>query len=153
MLVVRRESPDQPEVIAFLKKADERVSFLYPGEGRHGLSVSALLAAGVRFFVARVGDHAIGCSGYIALPAYAGELKRLFVDLDARGHGVGQSIVLAIERAAVQEQIQTMYLEAGVKSLEAIRLYKRLGYRECGPFASYALDPLSIFMEKRLRAS
>jgi putative acetyltransferase len=43
-----------------------------------------------------------------------------------------------------------MYLETGVKSDEAIRLYRRLGYMDCGPFADYRPDPLSVFMVKSL---
>ncbi len=43
-----------------------------------------------------------------------------------------------------------MFLEMGVKSDEAIRLYRRLGYRACGPFGAYGPDPLSAFMVKSL---
>ncbi len=53
MLIVRRETPDQPDVSALLAQADERAASLYPAESRHGLDVPALLSAGVRFFVAR----------------------------------------------------------------------------------------------------
>jgi putative acetyltransferase len=40
-------------------------------------------------------------------------------------------------------------LETGVKQPEAIALYKSAGFVEIEPFASYAPDPLSVFMEKR----
>ena len=43
-----------------------------------------------------------------------------------------------------------MFLETGVKSFEAVRPYERLGYAACAPFASYAPDPLSVFMVKTL---
>ena len=41
-------------------------------------------------------------------------------------------------------------LETGIHQPEALGLYRRLGYVERGPFGSYALDPLSVFFEKRL---
>jgi putative acetyltransferase len=37
-----------------------------------------------------------------------------------------------------------------VKQPEAIALYRSAGYKEIPPFGDYRLDPLSIFMEKRL---
>jgi putative acetyltransferase len=150
MLVVRRENPDQPDVVDFLVTADERSSALYPAESRHGLGLVALLAAGARFFVARHGGQALGCGGYVLLTEDVAEMKRLFVDPDARGRGVGGAIVGAIERAAAAEGVRTLLLETGVKSDEALRLYRRFGFAECGPFADYRPDPLSVFMVKPL---
>lgn len=83
-------------------------------------------------------------------PDGCAELQRVFVNPDARGRGVRQSILAAIEDAATRESVRWMQLETGVKSFEAIRLYKRLGYRERGPFGAYQSDPLSVFMEKQL---
>jgi len=150
VLLVQRETPDQPEVTAFLTKADERSASLYPVESRHGLPVAELLSASVRFFVARQDDLALGCGGYMLLPERGAEMKRLFVDPAARGQGVGGVIVTALERAAAGEGVSTLFLETGVKSSEALRLYKRLGFVECEPFSSYRPDPLSVFMQKQL---
>jgi putative acetyltransferase len=150
VLLVQRETPDQPEVVAFLTKADERSTSLYPAESRHGLAVAALLSASVRFFVARQDGLALGCGGYMLLPERGAEMKRLFVDPAARGWGVGSAIVTELERAAAGEGVGTLFLETGVKSSEALHLYKRLGFVECEPFSSYRPDPLSVFMQKRL---
>ena len=147
-VAVAPESPDQPDVLAFLKQADERSASLYPGESRHGLTVTALLAAEVRFFVARQAGRALGCGGYVLLTAGSAEMKRLFVDPAARGRGVGRRLVQAIESAAGGEGVETLLLETGIKSTEALRLYKRLGFVECRPFAGYRPDPLSVFMVK-----
>jgi len=147
---VQRETPDQPDILAFLAQADQRSASLYPEESRHGLGVAALLAAGVRFFVARQDGRALGCGGYMLLPEQAAEMKRLFVDPAARGRGVGSAIVRAIEQAAAEEGVRTLFLETGVKSFEALRLYERHGFAGCGPFAGYRLDPLSVFMMKPL---
>jgi putative acetyltransferase len=84
------------------------------------------------------------------VPDGSAELKRLFVMTEARGNGIGRSIVMALEHAAAGEQVRLIQLETGVKSDEALRLYRRLGYIERGPFGNYGPDPLSIFMEKFL---
>lgn len=153
MLTVGREHPDQPEVLRFLASADERSSSLYPAESRHGLSLSALLAAEVRFFVARREGWPLGCGGYMLLPERSAEMKRLFVDPAVRGEGVGGAIVQAIEESSAKEGIRTLFLETGVKSHEAIRLYKHFGFVECGPFADYQPDPLSVFMTKKVNCT
>ena len=150
MPVVQRETPDQSEVLVFLGKADERSTSLYPAKSRHGLALSALLSANVRFFVARQDGRALGCGGYMLLPEQAAEMKRLFVDPAARSQGVGGAIVQAIEHAAAGEGVRTLFLETGIKSFEALRLYKRLGFIECEPFAAYRCDPLSVFLVKPL---
>ncbi len=40
--------------------------------------------------------------------------------------------------------------ETGTRQPEALGLCRRLGYVERGPFGTYAVDPLSVFMETRL---
>ena len=148
MTIIRRESPDQPAVERLLALADEWSAALYPVESRHGFSLAALLAEEVRFYVARVDGEISGCGGYVLLDEHAAELKRVFVTPSARGRGVGRAIVEALEAGAVAEGVTRMYLETGVRSEEAIRLYGSLGYDKCGPFAAYGPDPLSVFMVK-----
>ena len=150
MLSVTRETPDQPDVLHLLEQADARSASLYPAESRFGLDLAGLLAQAVRFFVARLDGRTVGCGGYALGRDQDAELKRIFVLPAARGQGVGQALVLAIEHAAAAAQARWMRLETGVKSVEALHLYQRLGYRERGPFGAYLPDPLSVFMEKQL---
>jgi putative acetyltransferase len=152
-IVVQQESPDQPSVVDFLGKADERSSALYPSQNRVGPPLAALLADNIRFFVARADGRALGCGGYAVFPDGSAEMKRLFVDPASRGQGVGLRLVQAIETAAAQDGVRQLFLETGVKSHEALGLYRRIGFKQCGPFGSYANDPLSIFMVKSLQAA
>jgi len=149
-LIIHRETPDQADVVELLERADARAASLYPLERRQGLDVAGLLSQKVRFYVARIDGEAVGCGGYALVPDGSAELKRLFVMTEARGNGIGRSIVMALEHAAAGEQVRLIQLETGVKSDEALRLYRRLGYIERGPFGNYGPDPLSIFMEKFL---
>lgn len=150
MLSVTRETPDQLDVLHLLEQADARSASLYPDESRFGLDLAGLLAQAVRFFVARLDSRAVGCGGFVPCLDGDAELKRIFVLPEARGQGVGRALVLAIEHAAAREQVQLMRLETGIKSVEALNLYRRLGYSERGPFGTYASDPLCVFMEKQL---
>lgn len=149
-LTIAPETPDQAEVQALLEQADRRSAGLYPAESRHGLSVAALLAQRVRFLVARQDGRAVGCGGYAPQGGGAAELKRIFVVAEARGLGIGRALLQALEADAAQTGIRLLRLETGVKSAEALGLYRRFGYRETGPFGAYGPDPLSVFMEKAL---
>ncbi len=153
MLSITRETPDQPDVLHLLQQADARSASLYPVEGRFGLDLAGLLAQAVRFFIARQDGRTVGCGGYALSRDRNAELKRIFVLPTARGQGIGRALVLASEHAAIAEHVQWMRLETGIKSVEALYLYQHLGYSECGPFGTYAPDPLSVFMEKRIETS
>ncbi|MEZ2131571.1 MULTISPECIES: GNAT family N-acetyltransferase [unclassified Sinorhizobium] len=149
-LSIRPEPLDQEEVRTFLRMADERSLLLYPGNNRAGPDLASLASPNMRFFVARSEGRAVGCGGFAIGPDGTAELKRIFVDPEARGQGVGRRIVEAIEEEARHIGVRLMQLETGVKSAEAISLYGRLGYRQRGPFGNYEADPLSVFMEKSL---
>ncbi|WP_218823747.1 GNAT family N-acetyltransferase [Inquilinus limosus] len=149
-VTITAESPDQPEVRDLLAQADRRSAGLYPEDARPGPDMATLLALRVRFLVARRGGRAVGCGGYAPDGDGAAELKRIFVTAEARGLGIGRALLAALEADAARAGIQVLRLETGVKSAEAIGLYRRFGYRETGPFGAYGPDPLSVFMAKAL---
>ena len=150
MILIAEETPDQPEIHRFLRLGDELSASLYPAESNHALDLFALLASNVRFFAARTEGRVIGCGGYARGGNGFGELKRFFVDPQARGQGAGGKLIAAIEQAARVDGITCMQLETGVRNFAALRLYRRFYYRERSPFGNYRSDPLSVFMEKLL---
>ena len=149
-ITIAAEAPDQSEVAMLLDAADARSASLYPDESRHGSPIATLLAQDVSFFVVRRGGEVVGCGGFVADSTTDGELKRIFVAETARRAGLGRLILKTLEEAARDRSIQLMRLETGIKSDEALGLYRRSGYIERGPFGAYRADPLSIFMEKIL---
>ena len=122
---------------------------LYPPESCHIASVDDLSGDSARFFIARFDGRAVGCGALVVADGY-GEIKRMFVDPATRGQGIGRAILDAIEKCAGYEGLDVLRLETGVRNHEAVALYEQAGYERRGPFGSYQLDPLSIFMEKRL---
>jgi putative acetyltransferase len=78
------------------------------------------------------------------------EVKRMWTDGTARGRGVARAILAALEAAARTHGVAMLRLETGVDSHAALALYRSAGFVETGPFADYAPDPLSVFMERRL---
>jgi putative acetyltransferase len=142
--------PRQPEIADLLKHADAYSASLYPEEGRHPVDLTFLAGPNVRFFVARNGATAVGCGALVIDAEGVGELKRMIVHPDARGQGVGRSLLDAIEAAARFEGIDTLRLETGPGNREALNLYRCGGYIDRGPFGTYRAGPHSLFMQKKL---
>jgi len=105
----------------------------------------------VLFLGAWIGDVVVGCGAVKTLDddGLYGEIKRMFVVPELRGRGVSKAILRALEAHLIVREIPCARLETGIRQPEAIGLYRRLGYRERGPFGRYTSDPLSLFMEKR----
>lgn len=147
-LAVAPEPSDQEDVRALFALSDAYAASLYPPESNHMVSGDVFATLKARFFVARRQGRAVGCGGVILNADCSGEIKRMFVNPDARGQGVGKALLSAIETAARSEGIRLLRLETGVRNHEALALYRRNGYRDRGPFGSYVADPWSVFMEK-----
>lgn len=152
-LTIRPEPPRQPDVLRLLDDAEAQSADLYPVESHHHAGIDTLERHQVRFFVARLDGEAVGTGGYLPDRAGQAELKRLFVAPAARGQGIARRILATLEQSARNEGVHLMQLETGIKSPEALALYRPAGYRERGPFGLYAPDPLSVFMEKPLEAA
>jgi len=156
-LTIRRERPDQPEVVALLNALDAYLMELYEPEANHLLDVSALLAPGISFFVARVGGQAVGTGAVRRMAAEAstddqpfGEVKRMYLDPTFRGRGYAARMLDALETEMRDQGLVRAALETGRHQLEAVKLYERCGYARCAPFAGYPDNGLSLFMAKSL---
>lgn len=154
MLTIQVETPRQAEVLVLMDELDAHQKPLSPPESFHGADLDALAAPEIRFLVLRDAEgRAQGCGavwlGTVAGEA-AGELKRIYVRPTLRGQGAGARLVGELERVALSAGARRLYLETGVRQMEALRLYERLGYTHRGPFGDYLPDPHSAFMEKAL---
>jgi putative acetyltransferase len=149
---VRVTDPTSAEARALLAALDEYQRSLYPPESVHLLSPEALHRADVIFLGASRDERLVGCGAYVNHAGEYGELKRMFVRADVRGLGIGRRLLEALEAHAAGSGLAVLRLETGVAQPEAVRLYERAGYTRRGPFGAYADDPLSVFLEKRLRA-
>jgi putative acetyltransferase len=99
-LSLAAEDPGGCDVMPLLRQSDAHSESLYPPESRHQPDIGSLSGDDVRFFVARLSGRAVGCGALVIGEAGRAELKRMFVDPGARGHGIGQAILKTIEAAA-----------------------------------------------------
>ena len=90
---------------------------------------------GVLFVAVRHGS-VVGCGGLRFVDGSTSELTRVFVRPDQRGGGVGERIVMELERRARNEGHDLLRLNTRSDLSGARRLYSRLGYTEVGAFNS-----------------
>ena len=148
---VRPEDPRQPEVEAMLRAGEAFARGLYSAEECFLLPVEQLAQPGTAVLVARDGSGA--ALGMVALVEHepgTGELKRLFVDDAARGGGVADVLLDALEQAARERSIRTLRLETGTRSDAALRFYARRGYERIPAFGPYVGSATSVCMERVL---
>jgi putative acetyltransferase len=150
IVTIAEESPRQPAVLRLLELSDAYAASLYPAESNHMVDISTLEKPEVSFFVARSNGAIVGCCALVVAGDETAEIKRMFVDPEARGLKVGRQLLAALEAKAGRLGLWAIQLETGIHQPEAIGLYKASGYVERPPFGSYLPDPLSLFMEKHV---
>jgi putative acetyltransferase len=133
--------------MALISELEAHLTPLYPSESRHGYSVDKLMREGVQFFVLRVDGQPAGCGGVQFYEAGYGELKRMYVQPDFRGLGLGKRLLDHLVQVAQEKRVPLLRLETGIYQKPAIRLYERYGFQPIGPFGTYTADPLSLYFE------
>ena len=147
---IRPEDPRQPDVQALLGQSDDYLRALYPAESNHLVSANVLGTDRAVFLAARRDGELLGSIALLVIAPGHAEMKRMFVQTEARGIGLGRRLLNALEEVACHRSITRISLETGIKQPEAIGLYRASGYQDCPPFGNYKADPLSLFMTKRL---
>lgn len=149
-LVIKQEDPSQPDIVTLLRNGEANSAKLYPAESNHHLPLDALRLPEVRFLVARDADGKALATGAVVLKDGWAEIKRMWVEKNARGRGTARQMLDALIEEAQEAGIGVLRLETGAVSHAALALYEKAGFQRRGPFAGYRPDPLSVFMEKSL---
>lgn len=143
------DSEDARRLIASL---DAGLAELYPPEQRFGPNLKAHHLEGGRgaFLIARNDGRAIGCGAIRLLDPTTAEAKRMYVEPDQRGKGVGSAVLAGLEAAAKQLGVRRLVLETGIYQHEALSLYRRAGFTQVDCWGEYASSPTSSCFEKHL---
>lgn len=151
---IETASPHDPDVALLLDEHLAQMRAGSPPGSVHALPHDALAAEGVVLVAARrsgpdpSGHGLLGIGALKRHDAELGELKAMRTAEHARGAGVGAAVLDHLIGIARAQGASRVSLETGTQPLfePARRLYARRGFVPCGPFASYVLDPHSVFM-------
>jgi putative acetyltransferase len=151
-LTVAAELFDSSDARRLIGALDAGLAELYPPEQRFGPNLKAEHLEGGHgtFLVARDGGRAVGCGAIRLLDPMTAEAKRMYVEPDQRGKGVGRAVLAGLEAAAKQLGVRRLVLETGIYQDAALSLYRRAGFTQIDCWGEYASSPTSICFEKRL---
>ncbi|MGB8480464.1 MAG: GNAT family N-acetyltransferase [Acidobacteriaceae bacterium] len=96
------------------------------------------------------GENAVGCVVLRTLASipFAAECKRLYVQPTARGHGIADKLMDALENFAGSHGLRWIYLDSYDDLKAAISLYRKRGYVKC---KRYNDNPqATVFLRKNL---
>jgi len=111
----------------------------FPTPWSRTLLASELDQPGSIYLVAEIGGAVAGFIGLWHVMD-EGHICTLAVDPDRRGHGLGELLVLAALKAAIDVGSDAVHLEYRVGNDPAARLYEKLGFERVGLRKGYYSD-------------
>ena len=148
MIDIRAGDLEDERILALLAAHLVRCRAESPPCSVHALDVSALKGPRISFRAAWSGDTLLGVGALAELDRDHGELKSMHTAETSRRRGVGTAMLAHLIEEAMARGYRRLSLETGsMDYFEPARaMYRRHGFVECGPYASYRDDPNSIFM-------
>lgn len=152
-------SPVAAELITALN-AELSARYPEPGATHFRLDPSEVAPGAGAFLVARLDGRPVGCGAVRRLGEASlvrelgpdvGELKRMYVAPEARGHGIGRALLTRLEDEARALGLRRLVLETGTRQAEALALYRRAGFTDIPAYGEYsASSATSVCLEKEL---
>jgi putative acetyltransferase len=145
---IERDDLTRAQVQALLQEHLANMYELSPPESVHALDLSKLRSPDITFWSVWDGDLLVGCGALKELAADEGEVKSMRTPKTLRRRGAGRAVLVHIIGEARARGYRRLNLETGSQAgfAPARTLYESFGFKECGPFADYKLDPNSVFM-------
>ena len=119
---------------AYFADIDERFETGYDLDAAESFAVDDMVEPEGVLLLARIGERPVGCGALHYFPDGVADVKRMWVDPAARGLGLGRRLLVELEAAARRQGVGLLRLETNRSLVEAIALYRSLGYEEVEPF-------------------
>lgn len=159
---------DDTALIAVEDPRDEQVQLLLrqhlafaadhsPPEQVFALDVDGLLDPAVTLYGIREDGVLVGLGALKRLAPGHGEVKSMHVAAEARGRGLGRTMLSHLIAEARAVGLLRLSLETGPVAMPSFdaarRIYAEAGFVSCGPFSHYVASEWSMFMTLDLTAS
>lgn len=150
--VVREKDFDSPDIADLLKQAQVELIERYPEDDPHPrpLEGDKFRRPNGCFLALCLGNRFVACGGIRRFDAQTAEVKRMFVEPQARRSGLGRTILGHLETKARELGYRLIRLETGLRQPEAIGLYEQAGYQRIATYGEFKDSPLSVCFEKEL---
>ncbi len=149
---IRVDDLEHPQMIRLLEQHLREAFETSPAESVHALDLDGLRQPSVTVWSAWENGELLGCGALKELDREHGEVKSMRTATPHLRKGVAARMLQHIMEEAKRRSYRRLSLETGSMPAfaPARSLYKRFGFRECGPFADYVEDPYSTFMTREL---
>lgn len=138
-------------IAAYFRELQERFDEGFDPERTVSAHPEELVPPRGLLVIARLDELAVGCGAIKFSEGGHGELKRMWVSPSARGLGIGQRLLGALEEQAALAGVRVLRLDTHRSLAEARALYLRNGYTETPP---YNTNPYAHhWFEKRVSAA
>ena len=152
-IVFRREPLDGPAGTDLVAAFAAEIASLYPGwDTTIGPTAEPheFVPPKGAFVVAYVDDRPVACGGVKLLDDNVGEIKRIYVNPDARGKGVARRLLDYLERTASELGCTMLRLDTGNNQPGALPLFEGTGYTK---IADYNDNPYAAYWFEKTIAS
>ena len=114
----------------------------------HVLDIQGLKDPSIKFWSIWEDSKLVGCGAIKLLEQKHGEFKSIRVTNEFRKKGYGEKILKHLLIKAKNLNLKKLSIETGSGDFfkPARELFKKIGFRECPPFAHYKVDPNSCYM-------
>jgi len=102
--------------------------------------------------LAELGGQAVGCVMYHEARSGTAEVKRLFVDVGGRGHGLGQALLSEMFNHMRRDGYETVIFSSARFLAHARKLYEKMGFKDmpAPPDLPENLRQVVYFMQRPL---
>lgn len=90
----------------------------------------------------------VGCGALRHYSEGTVEIKRMYVLPECRGKGIASKILTELEQWALELHYKKCILETGIRQLEALGLYPKMGYKVIPNYGKYDGQKSSVCFEK-----
>ncbi|HUF04985.1 MAG TPA: GNAT family N-acetyltransferase [Aridibacter sp.] len=151
---IRIDDLEGLEIKALLQEHLRRMQATSSPESCHALDLGGLKKPEVTFWTVWEDERLAGCGALKEIDPAHGEIKSMRTADEFLRRGVASLVVRHILDVAHERGYRRLSLETGsMREFDPARaLYKRFGFKECGPFEGYEEDPNSEFMTRELAA-
>ena len=139
---------DNKEVNDLLLNHFKELRSVSPEGSTHVLDIPGLKIPTIKFWSLWENNQLVGCGALKFLNKEHGEFKSIRVVDGFRKKGYGVKILKHLIQEAKKLKIKKLSLETGAGDffLPARKLFKKIGFKKCPPFAHYIEDPNSCYM-------
>ena len=149
MIKVVRTNSESKDFKLLTNKLDQELKLIY-GSSQDEFDQFNIIDNIKTVIVAYIDNMPAGCGCFKPFDSNVVELKRKFVEDKFRGKGLGNTILLELEKWAKELNFSSIILETGTVQKEAITLYKKNGFIVIPNFDPYIGNELSICFQKNI---